>query len=660
MAGGLSVLNGGTFVLSDGVGDVGADPELTQGFFADDTRFVSAWRLRIDGAATRFVSAAQDEHFSAQVLLTADAPDVYRAADVSILRRRTVDEVWVEEILVMNHGPEPRRIVVELDVAADFADLFEVKDRHVRERAVTRTRDDRGLVLGYRSGTFVRETRIASNRAGVRGEDGFRFEPQIASHEDWSVRFVLLPHSEQRGRAWWPRNPGASFDATTERLRDERRRFKDRAPRLVTDWPALERAYERSIADLGALRLQPDERRTESVPAAGLPWFMALFGRDSLITSFEALPFLPDLATQTLRILARNQGRRVDDARDEQPGKILHELRHGELTATGELPYSPYYGTADATPLFLILLDEHRRWTGSDALAHELERAARAALDWIDVHGDLDGDGFVEYERRNEETGLLNQCWKDSWDSMRFRDGGIAEPPIAPCEVQGYVFDARLRAARLADEVWHDPALARRLRTQAAALRRRFREAFWMPERSGYALALDAEKRQVDSITSNMGHLLWSGIVRRDHAALVAGHLLGEHLFTGFGIRTMSTLDAGYNPIGYHVGTVWPHDSALVAAGLARYGYRDAAARVAAGLIDAASALGGRLPEVFAGYSAGLTRLPIEYPTSADPQAWAAAAPMLLIRVLLGLEPRAGGVTRDPVLPLGVTKLVLS
>jgi len=659
MASGLSVLNGGTFVLSDGVGDVDADPELMQGFFADDTRFVSTWRLRVDGRATGFVSAAQDEHFSAQVLLTPDAPDVYQAADISILRRRTVDEVWVEEILVMNHATGPRHIVVELEVAADFADLFEVKDRQIRERAITETRDDRGLVIGYRSGNFVRETRIASNRPGGLVASGFRFTPEIAAHEDWSVRFILLPHSEQRGRAWWPRNPGASFDATTERLRDERRHFAERAPDLVTDWPALERVYDRSIADLGALRLQPDERRTESIPAAGLPWFMALFGRDSLITSFEALPFLPDLATQTLRILARNQGRRIDDSRDEQPGKILHELRHGELTVTGELPYSPYYGTADATPLFLILLDEHRRWTGDDKLAAELEQPARAALEWIDQHGDLDGDGFVEYQRRNERTGLINQCWKDSWDSMRFKDGRVAEPPIAPCEVQGYVFDARLRAARLADEVWGDMPLARRLRAQAAALRRSFRQAFWMPERSGYALALDAEKRQVDSITSNMGHLLWSGIVRRDHAALVAGHLLGEHLFTGFGIRTMSTLDAGYNPIGYHVGTVWPHDSAIAVAGLARYGYRDAAARIAAGLIEAADALGGGLPEVFAGYSSALTRLPIEYPTSADPQAWAAAAPMLLIRVMLGLEPRGGAITRDPVLPAGVGEITL-
>lgn len=652
---GLSILSGSSFVLSDRVGDIVPDPALTQGFFGDDTRFISGWRLRINGTSPQLISVAQDDHFSAQCFLSVQPPDVYLPAELSIIRRRAVADVWVEELLVLNHAREPARLDLRLDVEADFADLFEVKDGRVREREISVDRDERGLVFVYRSGDFVRESRIAVSRPAAVVPSGFHFQPEVEPREEWSVRFIVQPHSQERGRAWWPRWVGGSFEATTGRLRDDQRRWMARAPRVHSDWHGLERVYLRSVEDLAALRFRPDVQGRDEVPAAGLPWFMALFGRDSILASLEALPFFPELAEQTLTVLAKHQGRHDDPVRDEEPGKILHELRRGELTATGALPYSPYYGTADATPLFLILLDEHRRWSGDDDLARRLEGHARAALDWIDRHGDLDGDGFVEYQRRNEATGLENQCWKDSWDSIRFRDGSVAQGPVASCEIQGYVFDAKLRAARLAQQVWGDPALAERLRTEAGDLRDRFHDAFWIEERAAFALALDGEKRQVDSVTSNLGHLLWSGIVRASHAPFVAGHLMAPHLFTGWGLRTISSLDDGFNPIGYHTGTVWPHDTALGAAGLARYGFREAAATLADGLIRAGWAFGGRLPETFAGYASGLTRLPVDYPTSASPQAWAAAAPMLLLRIVLGLEPDHGRLTSDPVLPREAT-----
>jgi glycogen debranching enzyme len=317
----------------------------------------------------------------------------------------------------------------------------------------------------------------------------------------------------------------------------------------------------------------------------------------------------------------------------------------------GLRPHSPYYGTADATPLFLVVLDEYERWTGDAELVARLEPNARAALEWIDRYGDLDGDGYVEYTTRNPETGLVNQCWKDSWNSILYADGRIAEGPIAVCEIQGYVYDAKQRVARLARELWGDAALADRLEAESQTLRERFLEDFWIPERECFALALDGEKRRVDSLCSNMGHLLWSGIVDDARADAVAAHLMDAPLFSGWGVRTMAATEGGYNPVAYHNGTVWPHENSLIAAGLSRYDHRDAAARIAASVVQAAGFFEHRLPEVFAGCDRQLTHAPVRYPTASSPQAWAAAAPLLLLTTVLGLVPAADGPRCDPHLP---------
>ena len=422
-------------------------------------------------------------------------------------------------------------------------------------------------------------------------------------------------------------------------------------PRLVCTWDAAERIYRRSLVDLAALRFFPRVTPGGALPAAGLPWFMAIFGRDSLLTSFQALPFMPSLAETTLRALAGWQGSRVDDFRDEEPGKILHELRYGELTAFEERPHSPYYGAADATPHFLILLDEYERWTGNAQLVRDFELEARAALDWIDQYGDRDGDGYVEYSRRNTETGLENQCWKDSWNSILFADGTNSQLPRATCEIQGYVYDAKLRCARLARTFWNDPTLAAELERQAAELKDRFNRDFWIADRQFFALALNGDKRQVDSLTSNIGHLLWSGIADEDKAKACVRHLLGDKLFTGWGVRTMATTEGGYNPIGYHVGPVWPHDNSFVAWGLTRYGYQEEAACLAAGIFEAAPYFHDRLPEAFAGYPREETQFPVEYPTACSPQAWATGAPLLLLRAALGLEPVGDRLSMNPALP---------
>jgi glycogen debranching enzyme len=431
------------------------------------------------------------------------------------------------------------------------------------------------------------------------------------------------------------------------------------APRLVSSWPSLPRTYRRSLEDLAALRFFPAMAPEQAMPAAGLPWFMTVFGRDSLITSLQALPFVPELARTSLVVLGTRQGTIRDDFRDEEPGRIMHEGRLGEMTAFEERPHSPYFGTSDATPLFLVLLDEYERWTGDADLVRKLEPEARAALRWIDEWGDRDRDGYVEYDRRNTQTGLENQCWKDSWNSILFADGSLAPLPRATCEIQGYVYDARRRCARLAREFWGDAALARTLEQQAAELKRRFNQDYWIPGREFFALALDGQKRQVDALTSNIGHLLWSGIADDDKAHACVRHLLGDRLFSGWGIRTMAAGEGGYNPIGYHVGTVWPFDNSLIAWGLRRYGYREEAARVALAMLEAASFFEGRLPEAFAGYPRHVTRFPVEYPTACTPQAWSAGAPLLLLRTLLGLEPVGDRLLVDPAVPTVLGQLEL-
>jgi glycogen debranching enzyme len=379
---------------------------------------------------------------------------------------------------------------------------------------------------------------------------------------------------------------------------------------------------------------------------------MALFGRDSLITAYQALPFQPHLARTTLEALTAWQAKERDDFRDAEPGKILHELRLGELTMLGERPHSPYYGTHDATPLFLILLDEYERWAGDRDFVRSLQPAAMKALEWIEFYGDRDGDGYLEYQTHSKE-GLANQCWKDSWNSILFKDGSVAKGPIATCEIQGYAYDARVRMARLAREVWDDPQLADRLERDAAALQERFNRDYWIDTRGHYALALDGGKRQVDAMSSNMGHLLWSGIVPKDRAAMMAERLMSPEMFTGWGIRTMSASDAGYNPIEYHDGTVWPHDTAFVAEGMRRYGHREQASHLALMLIQAAEAFQYRLPEVFAGFAREETGEPVEYPTASRPQAWAAAAPLLALRTALGLDVVDGTLRVEPHLSQG-------
>jgi glycogen debranching enzyme len=652
----ISILEGNVFAVSDRQGDMEASPTDTVGLFAADTRFLSRWVLTIDGKRLNALSTDDLDYRSAQFFLVPGTGTVYVDAPMSVVRRRHVGDGFQEDVSVLNHTGKPVTCEVRIEAAADFADLFEVKDALKKKGETYRRVEGGRLVLGYRREKFVRETSITASGNPTIEEAGLRFRAQIAPHGQWTTQIVVTANLHMFGGA---KRAAAAKPAATTRLRRTKEDWVAHAPRLRSTWEPLEETYKRSVVDLAALRFFPMLAPDQALPAAGLPWFMALFGRDSLITSLQALPFYPELARTTLDVLGQRQGTRVDDFRDEEPGKILHESRMGEMTAFEERPHSPYFGTNDATPLFLVLLDEYERWSGDVKLVRGLEAQARAALDWIDHYGDRDHDGYVEYERRNTETGLENQCWKDSWNSIVFRDGTLAPLPRACCEIQGYVYDAKVRTARLARELWKDAELATRLEKEAADLKRRFNKDFWIPEREFFALALDGKKRKVDSLTSNIGHLLWSGIVDDDKIEAVVRHLMGPELFSGWGIRTMGTAEGAYNPIGYHVGTVWPHDTAFVALGLRRAGYAKEAARVSLAMLEAATYFRGRLPEAFAGYPRTETRFPVEYPTACSPQAWATGAPLLILRALLGLEAVAGRLLVDPAVPEAMGQIEL-
>jgi glycogen debranching enzyme len=655
----VTILDGNTFVVSDARGDIEASATDPTGLFSFDTRFLSTWVLTVDGKRLNPLSVDDLQYFETRFFLVPGTGTVYVDAKLSVIRQRAVGDGFHEELTIFNHDEKPVDLTVRVEAGSDFADLFEVKDA-LEKKGHYQTRVEAGrLLLGYERETFGRVTAISASAPAVLDEHGLTFAVHLEPGEEWTTDLDVVTAVRagatyvrpkyQRGERRARPNMGRSLD-----------RWLEDAPRLDCDWDSLKKTYRRSLVDLAALRFSPPVAgRGESLPAAGLPWFMTMFGRDSIFTSLQALPFTPELAATTLRALGGWQGSRVDDFRDEDPGRILHEMRYGEMTAFAERPHSPYYGCADATPLYVVLLDEYERWTGDKRLVRELEREARAALTWIDEYADLMGNGYVSYRRRNEETGLENQCWKDSWDSISYRDGRLPGFPRATCELQGYAYDAKVRGARLAREIWRDPALADALEEQAADLKRRFNREFWVEEGEYFALALDSEGNQVDSLASNNGHLLWSGIVEKAKAKSVAAHLLGPRLFSGWGVRTLAEGEGRYNPIGYHVGTVWPFDTSFIAWGLRRYGYKEEAARLAAGILDAAEVFEGRLPEAFGGYERGLTKYPVQYPTACSPQAWSTGAPLLLLRTMLGLEPVGDHLVVDPVLPESIGLLAL-
>ena len=638
---GLTVLEGSTFCICDEIGDLDGK---TSGLFAEDTRFLSRLELRINGVRPLLLSSGKVEHFSAAFYMRNPVVAGLLQDTLSIARERFVGAGMQDHLILRNESAEPLSFELELEVGTDFADIITVKEH---DFALGHPETARPLPLPAEArfdaaaNQLVLEeatnggakTQVLFSQPGTIDGPRVRFQLDLAPRERWELRVDVVPSLS--GAEAHRMAVESRFGAERVNVRESLETWRLHIPRLRSESDDLCQAFSQSVADLAALRMRTGEGLGR-LPAAGMPWFMTVFGRDTLITSLQTMLLGPELAIASLEALADLQASADDASIDAEPGKILHELRRGRAAKTW---FGTYYGTVDATPLFLVLLSEAWRWTANAELVQRLREPALAALGWIDGRGDRDGDGFVEYERRTPR-GLENQSWKDSGDSQRFHDGSFAQTPIAPAEVQGYVYDAKLRLAELARAVWNDAALAARLESEAEALQAQFDEHYWVEERGGYyALALDCEKRPVDSLCSNLGHLLWSGIVPPERVETIANRLLGEELWSGWGIRTMSTADAAYNPLSYHNGTVWPHDTSLGAWGLARAGRTADVDTIASALLEAARFFDWSLPEVFAGFARGETPFPIAYPTAARPQAWAAGTPVLLLRLLLGLEP---------------------
>ncbi|HUZ26013.1 MAG TPA: glycogen debranching N-terminal domain-containing protein [Streptosporangiaceae bacterium] len=627
-----TLIEGSSFCISEPGGDI--LPGRPQGLFVRDTRVLSRWELTVDGKEPQPLSVQHAEPYAATFI--GRLPPRAGKADSTLLvvRRRYIGDGMREDITIRNTAARSVRCVLELGADADFADLFEVKGRSKPRAAASVHAADSSLVIT--SGRRDRDQELVINGDGepTVADGSLTWRLAIPGHGERTVSIEAVPVNDGVPMTLrYPRGKKIERAIPAKRLRKWRRR----GPQVRTADQNLAAVLDRSVEDLGALRIFDPAHPRRPVVAAGAPWFMALFGRDSLLTAWMLLPWDAGLAAGTLQTLAAWQGEEVDAASEEEPGRILHEVRFGPASAMALGGRQAYYGTADATPLFVMLLGELQRWGFKEATVAALLPHADRALAWIEEYGDADGDGFVEYCRKTSH-GLANQGWKDSWDGINFADGAIAEPPIALAEVQGYVYAAYQARAELAASAG-DQAGARLWRKKAKQLKRAFNERFWLPDRGWFAVGLDRDKRPIDSLTSNIGHCLWTGIIDNDKAASVVRHLMSDDMFSGWGIRTLAQSMAAYNPMSYHNGSVWPHDNAICAAGLMRYGYVEHAQRVAESILDAAEHFAYRLPELFCGFSRQEFGTPVPYPTSCSPQAWAAAAPLLLVHTLLRFVP---------------------
>ncbi|HEY3162792.1 MAG TPA: amylo-alpha-1,6-glucosidase [Candidatus Limnocylindrales bacterium] len=689
--------HGNLYLLTDPFGDIHPDSRGL-GLYHSDTRILSCCVLRIGGVRPVLLQGSMGANFRGSIHLTNPSADrnpdakVHPGLDaagrsIGISRDRLIGNDGMEErVRIVNHAERELEFSVDLELGCDAADIFEV-------RGYPRPR--RGTLLPIAL-TSTRATFRYDGLDGIRRSTHVAFADPAVVHGSidgrsddvgslggsvfyrWDVR--LLP-GERRDLRWtvWSMiarrdEDGAAPDpSTTPSL------FPD-APRISADdgtsayhaWSrgttAIQTDHElfnltlaRSLADLRLL-INDGPAQDQRYLSAGVPWFTTLFGRDALIASLQALAFRPQIAVETLAVLATYQATELDDWRDAEPGKILHELRIGEMAGAGELPHTPYYGSVDSTPLWLIVFGATFDWTGDRAFLDQLWPNALAALDWIDRFGDKDGDGLVEYQRRSSR-GLLNQGWKDSGDAIRDRSGRGPTMPVALAEVQGYVYDAKRRMAGLAT-VRGEMDLANRLLAEAEALRARFEERFWVEDQRYYAMALDGEKRHLDAIGSNAGQCLWTGIASSSRARDVADTLLGPSMFSGWGIRTYAEGQPGYNPIGYHTGSVWPHDTSLIAAGLKRYGFDEESNRLVGRVLEAAQQFEEyRLPELFCGFDREQSPQPVPYPVACSPQAWAAGASFLFVETMLGLRPHAAAKELElhhPNLPDWIGKITLT
>jgi glycogen debranching enzyme len=655
------------FVLAEPDGCITAYTD--QGFYSRDTRYVSNYEMFADGERWVLQNSGAIAYYASRTYLT-NPRIVTEYGDIdpgtlSVTFTRAVQEGVHEDLDIRNYSMKRARFSFEISLRTDFADIFEVKAKHVIRKGDVATQWNQArseLISNYEHSGFARSltTRVVHSGSVPNYSNGrISFLIDLAPRQSWHTccQHLMDERSESQRRPHHCvhvlRNPDSEIE--TE-LRD----WKRATTSITTSNEDVYRLFRQSVEDMAALRLPQSEMGAEFIPAAGVPWFVAVFGRDSLIVSLQNMVVYPDFARGTLDILGRLQATEVDDYRDAQPGKILHEIRVGELAERKLVPHTPYYGTADATALYLITLHEAWKWLGDDQLFREHESVAKKCLEWIDHYGDLDGDGLQEYQTRSPQ-GYENMGWKDAADSVMYPDGTPVKGPKALCELQGYTFDAWRRMAD-AFEHFQQPDLAGALRRKAAALQRKVEELFWCEETGFYAYALDGDKKPVRTIVSNPGHLLWSGLVSRERAGRVIARLLEPDMWSGWGIRTLSEKNPAFNPFSYQNGSIWPHDNAIIAMGCKRYGFAEEAAIIARGISEAASYfVFHRLPELYAGTTREAGAFPVQYLGANVPQAWAAGSAFHLVRAVLGLDANAHSNTLyiDPVLPKWVPDITL-
>jgi glycogen debranching enzyme len=639
----LTLIDGKTFLSTTLAGDIMPPGAPDIGLFYDDTRFLSRFELRAGGYRTVVLSSNTEQTFVSQIELTTGQSTMrenFEIPEHTIHIRREqllASDMFYDHLTFENFNFHEVALDLELACEADFMDVFQVRGvaREHRGHYFQPIVHRNSIVFHYCGlDNVARETAIHFSPEPERVEGTVaRWRLKLPPFKRFQLQITVVPQVEGKHC----RAGRADFTQQLRGRREAYTQWESRCTHFNSSNSIFDQMMGTCKADFHALQI-PEGK--DHVIAAGIPWFATFFGRDSIIAAYQSLLLSPQLATETLRVLARYQGTEKNDWRDEEPGKILHEFREGEMTRAGEMPFSPYYGSVDATPLWLILLSETFNWTADEQLVREMLPHVYRALEWIDCCGDLDGDGFVEYLRRSPR-GLVNQGWKDSWDAILHRDGEVAKPPIALAEVQGYIYEAKYRMASLLRAVG-DTRTADKLKKEATELAKRFEKTFWMSSRGFYALALDANKKQVQVISSNPGHLLFTRMLAQERARAVTERFMRPDMFSGWGWRTLSQEERVFNPLSYHRGSVWPHDNSIIAHGMALYEFREPANQIFNALFEAGLNFREyRLPELFCGIQRREADEPVQYPVACSPQAWASGAMFLLLTSLLGIRPSA-------------------
>jgi glycogen debranching enzyme len=655
----IAIHQGQTVLLTEPGGEINWPSQ--RGLYFRDTRVISAWAIYANGELWDLLNGGAVAPHAARIFLTnrafASEDGPVAARTLGLVIGRYIDGGLHEDIDITNHSQKPVRFNLEIAIRADFADIFEVKGDDIvrRGRIVTSWSEKREVLrITYRNRDFCREVIVRTGEGGgkptVNANGRLSFDIALKPSKRWH-RCLIYDLVDGSKRISAPKE--CTHSNGTSDHADKMKEWQRTVLKINCSNEEFYRCYNQGVQDMAALRLPlQGTDHMVFVPAAGLPWFVALFGRDTLIVSLQTMIVYPEFAAGTLEVLGEYQATKRDDYRDAEPGKILHELRYGELAHFHLIPHTPYYRTADATPLYLIALHSAWRATGDRTLIERHLPNAEACLTWIDKYGDRDGDGFQEYQTRST-AGYENMAWKDSGDSVMYPDGELVRGPKALCELQGYAYDAWLRMAEVYDEL-DNKRRANALRKKAAVLFKRFNKEFWDEKSSFYAYALDGDKKKVLSVASNIGQCLWSGIIAAERAALVVKRLMQKDMWSGWGIRTLSSDHPSFNPYNYQTGAVWPHDNSLIAMGMRRYGFAAEAAAVARDVSGAASHfLLNQLPELYAGLQRDLTSFPVQYLGANVPQAWAAGTPFMLLQAMLGLQQDAprGKLYVDPALP---------